>query len=192
MRRTGDQAEARRSVRRASASRSAGTRGSKRGLKRQRSRFTALFTACLLLLQSVYAGVGFAQTVTTITTDGNTLTYVDDTTGPVINVTTGTTIDNIGLNSFTRFDVGNDSTVNLHLPGGASRLVNLVYDTRQSFIDGTLNAIQGDQIGGHVYFLNPYGIVVGQSGVVNVGALTLMAPDQEFMSGFFPEQGRFF
>src|SRR5690625_3295718 len=138
-------------------------------------RLTAAGVAHLMLLQTLYAGVGFAHTPTDIVPDGNTETHLHSN-GTATDVHTGTVMGRTGLNSFQVFDVGSDSTVNLHVPTGAAHLVNLVHD-RRSVIDGTLNSVMDGTIGGDVYFLNPYGVVVGQQGVVNVGSLTLLAPE---------------
>ena len=63
--------------------------------------------------------------------------------------------------------------------------LNFVTDQR-SQIDGLLNAYQGSQIGGHVYFLNPYGVLIGEAGVINVGRLSLATPTHDFMHNLFP------
>ena len=48
-------------------------------------------------------------------------------------------------------------------------------DTRID-INGTLNAIRNKQIGGNLFFLSPGGMAVGKGGVINTGALYMMAP----------------
>lgn len=55
------------------------------------------------------------------------------------------------------------------------KFVNLV--DNQIIINGLLNGVlsNGD-IGGHAIFVSPQGMVVGASGVLNVGALTAIAP----------------
>ena len=57
------------------------------------------------------------------------------------------------------------------------KFVNLV--DNQIIINGLLNGVlsNGD-IGGHAIFVSPQGMVVGASGVLNVGALTAIAPTQ--------------
>lgn len=107
-----------------------------------------------------------------IVPDGNTATSVAEQ-GTVTDVTTGTVKDDNAFNSFTVFDVYQGNTVNLHLPGGTSNLINLVHG-KQSNIDGILNSYKNGAIGGNVYFANPYGIIIGPTGVVNVGSLTAL------------------
>ncbi|MBZ0167623.1 MAG: leukotoxin LktA family filamentous adhesin, partial [Candidatus Omnitrophica bacterium] len=92
------------------------------------------------------------------------------------------------FNSFKYFDVNAGKTVNLHLPGGTQNLINLV-NSRKTKIDGVLNGFQNGQIGGNVFFLNPYGIAIGASGVVNVGSFTAITPDKNFMKEFFTAPG---
>ena len=56
-----------------------------------------------------------------------------------------------------------------HLPDQTDNLVNMVTE-QQTVIDGFLNAYKDGQIGGNVYFLNPYGVLVGETGVINTAA----------------------
>ncbi|WP_341930277.1 leukotoxin LktA family filamentous adhesin, partial [Methyloversatilis discipulorum] len=122
-----------------------------------------------------------------IQADGRTLTTVT-TAGAVTDVRTATVSGNTGFNSFKSFSVNAGHTANLHVPGGALNLVNIVRDTRTD-IHGTLNAIRDGRIGGNVYFANPHGFVVGAGGIVNVGALSMSTPTQGFVDRFFTAPG---
>src|SRR5690606_30144018 len=73
------------------------------------------------------------------------------------------------------------NTVNLHVPTGKANLVNLVHDSRV-VINGTLNGLKDGAIGAHIIFADPPGLVVGASGVVNVGSLTVTTPSATQMS----------
>lgn len=115
----------------------------------------------------------------TIVPDGRTLTQLS-VNGAVTDITTQTVRGPNAFNSFSRFDVDQAATVNLHLPGGTANLLNLVTDQR-SYINGLVNSYRNGSIGGNVYFFNPLGIVVGQGGVINTGSLTLSAPNRLFM-----------
>lgn len=89
----------------------------------------------------------------------------------------------VGLNRFTNFDVTNGQTANLFFQKTAdgptvNTLVNMVQN--QINIAGTVNAVRNNQIGGHLYFLSPQGMVVGATGVINAGALTVMTPTEDF------------
>ena len=101
----------------------------------------------------------------------------------IFNIQTSTTTSNgeIGINSFDRFNVDKGDTVNLNLIDRQNKLVNLIFDDSASQINGIVNSYMNGQIGGNVLFANPNGIVVGSSGVFNVGSLTLMTPTQETM-----------
>lgn len=159
-----------------------GTRWGTRRLPRRR-RWWALFAwlnVVTLLANSTYTGVAMAQ----IVPDGQTQTHVV-TTGTVTDVTTQTRIGNSGVNSFRYFNVDTGSTVNMYVPTGARNLVNVITGGQRSFVDGTVNAFREGRIGGNVYFLNPDGLVIGQQGTVNVGALTLLTPTREFTDSFF-------
>lgn len=122
-----------------------------------------------------------------IVADGRTATAVS-TTGSVTNVTTGTVRANNAFNSFSVFNVAQGTTANLFLPNGTLNLINLVRDQRTT-IDGMLNAIKDGKIGGNVYFANPNGFLVSQSGVVNVGSLSLSTPTAAYIDSFFNSPG---
>ena len=74
------------------------------------------------------------------------------------------------LNKFTDFGINQHDVANLHL-GEAQRQINLVQ--KRINIDGVVNAIKDNKIGGDVYFFSNAGIAVGKTGVFNVGRLTL-------------------
>lgn len=74
------------------------------------------------------------------------------------------------LNKFDKFGIEQKDVANLHL-GVAQRQINLVKDRIN--IDGVVNAIKDNKIGGDVYFFSNAGIAVGENGVFNVGRLTL-------------------
>lgn len=74
------------------------------------------------------------------------------------------------LNKFTDFSIEQHDVANLHLEK-AQRQINLVQNRIN--IDGVVNAIKDNQIGGDVYFFSNAGIAVGANGVFNVGRLTL-------------------
>ena len=74
------------------------------------------------------------------------------------------------LNKFTDFNIKQHDVANLHL-GEAQRQINLVQ--KRIDIDGVVNAIKDNKIGGDVYFFSNAGIAVGANGVFNVGRLTL-------------------
>ncbi len=122
-----------------------------------------------------------------IATDGRTRTSVQ-VNGRQTDITTQTVHGNNAYNSFKRFSVGQGKTVNLHVPNQADNLINLVRDKRTD-IHGTLNGVKGGRIGGNIYLLNPNGIVVGTSGVVNAGSLSLQTPTSDFVDSVLDRSG---
>ncbi len=144
-----------------------------------------VLAALLMFMQALYPALAAAQTV--ILPDGRTQTTVANS-GPVYNVSTATMTGRNAFNSFNAFSVGAGNTVNLHVPTSAINLINIVRDQRTD-VYGILNAIKDGRIGGNVWFANPHGFVVGASGVVNVGSLTLTTPTQGFVDDFFSAPG---
>ena len=142
----------------------------------------ALFAAAIVaptLASTTYADM--------ITPDGRTATSVIQS-GNVYNVYTNTVRGSTGFNSFSTFDVYADTTANLHLADGTGRLINVVRDSA-SHIDGVLNSYKGGRIGGDVYFLNPNGIFVGKTGVVNVGSISMSTPTAAFVEQLIARDG---
>ena len=158
------------------------TRGATHGIRLRLARLAGMVGLALLSL-GLPGGVPFVIAQTLITPDGRTLTVVGHT-GAVWNVNTSTVSGSNAFNSFSTFNVGAGNTVNLHVPSAATNLINIVRDQRTD-VYGILNAIKDGQIGGNVWFANPHGFVVGASGVVNVGSLTVTTPTQGFVDGFF-------
>lgn len=80
------------------------------------------------------------------------------------------------FNAFSDFTVAQNDTVNLVLPTGAKNLVNIV--DNQAVINGVVNSYIGSvgpHVGGHVFFADPAGLVLGATGTINVGALSVAA-----------------
>ncbi|MGM9582896.1 MAG: leukotoxin LktA family filamentous adhesin, partial [Phascolarctobacterium sp.] len=89
----------------------------------------------------------------------------------------------VGVNAFERFEVGNNQIANMYFQTKTDTtplhtLVNTVEN--QISISGTVNAIRNNKIGGNLYFLSPKGMVVGSTGVINAGSLTMITSDKKF------------
>ncbi|WP_210546939.1 leukotoxin LktA family filamentous adhesin [Rhodoferax sp. PAMC 29310] len=141
-------------------------------------------SAFIGFMAAIHGAPAVAQS---IVTDGRTLTELS-VNGAVTDITTQTIRGSNAFNSFSRFNVDAANTVNLHLPGQTSNLLNLIQG-EQSNINGLVNAYKVGQIGGNVFFLNPHGIVVGAGGVLNVGSLTMATPTTQFMDGLMSATG---
>lgn len=146
----------------------------------------------MVMVMTLAPCVSFAQSVpagtTQIIPDGRTATSLQ-VSGAVTNITTSTISGGNAFNSFSQFKTGSGTTVNLQVPSNANNLINLVRDGT-TVIDGTLNSYKNGQIGGNVYFADPYGLVVGKSGTVNVGSLTVSTPSKQFIDGVISPQGQ--
>ena len=89
----------------------------------------------------------------------------------------------VGLNRFQEFKVGNQELANLYFQQTKdSAVLNTLVNTVASRIDinGTVNAIRDNKVGGNLYFLSKDGMVVGANGVVNAGSLTVLAAENKF------------
>ncbi|WP_270528320.1 leukotoxin LktA family filamentous adhesin [Mitsuokella jalaludinii] len=92
----------------------------------------------------------------------------------------------IAINEFEKFQLDANHIANLyfHKQGetiNAGNLLNFV-NTRID-INGTVNAIKNGTIGGNLFFLSPEGMAVGKSGLINTGALYVMAPATTSLPG---------
>lgn len=102
---------------------------------------------------------------------GNTVTVKDiANSGKQYDITNQQVKDGNALNKFDTFGITQHDVANLHM-GDAAHQINLVKDRIN--IDGVVNAIKDNKIGGDVYFFSNAGIAVGENGVFNVGRLTL-------------------
>jgi filamentous hemagglutinin family protein len=135
-----------------------------------------------LLLQAV---PGFASTIKDA--DNNSLTSG----GKVHDIYTQQILSNdrvhFGYNRFKEFKISQGDIANMyfHLKGQpeikSDNLVNLVKSKID--IQGTVNAIKDNRIGGNLYFLSPDGMVVGKTGVINAGRFVAMVPDSDNFTG---------
>ena len=140
----------------------------------------------------ILASAGLVYTSSTIhaapiVTDGATKTKLS-TVGNQTDITTKTIKGKNAFNSFSEFNVHKGHTVNLHIPNAASNLVNVVRN-KATRIDGILNGYKNGKIAGNVFFLNPHGIIISNTGVVNVGSLSLVTPTKSFVDSLISKSG---
>ncbi|HWK96870.1 MAG TPA: MBG domain-containing protein [Pseudolabrys sp.] len=141
----------------------------------------AVATCVLLLIHGVSAPA-FAQQLPTggtvaagnagISQNGSTLNINQSTNQAIIN--------------WQSFSVGQGGTVNFNQPSAAASTLNRVLGTTPSSIAGTINAP------GTVLLVNPNGIAITSTGVVNVGgfaASTLNIKDEDYLAGRFQFTG---
>ena len=119
--------------------------------------------------------------------DGKTNTKLN-TFNDTTSVTTTTIKNNNAFNSFNKFNVNPGKIVNLVLPKNTENLINLIH-SQATTIDGILNSIKDNRIGGNIYLVNPFGITVGSQGIINVGSLTSVTPTNDYINNFFSTTG---
>ncbi|WP_426209752.1 leukotoxin LktA family filamentous adhesin [Massilia sp. TWP1-3-3] len=149
-----------------------------------RARPSALFMALLTVFGN---SIGMAYAQNTIVPKGTTATQLT-VTGNVTNITTGTIHGKTALNAFNLFQVGQNNTVNLVVPTNATHLVNLVTNAPVQ-VNGIVNSLKDGRIGGNVVFADPYGMIVGASGALNVGSLLVTTPSRQFLDGVIGTDG---
>ena len=89
---------------------------------------------------------------------------------------------NSAVNWFSQFGLGANEIANLYFgtqtDNSKLNLFNFV-DSRID-VNGTVNAIQNNTIGGNLFFLSKDGIAVGSTGVINAGSLTRLTPSEDY------------
>ncbi|MDD3236944.1 MAG: PilZ domain-containing protein [Candidatus Gastranaerophilales bacterium] len=112
----------------------------------------------------------------------STITGVANGTSGAFNINPDLKSGDTGFKYYNSFNLGQGDIANLIFQmknngGDVSKFVNLV--NNQIVINGILNSVGGDGAfyNGHAIFVSPNGMVVGASGVINVGALTAIAPN---------------
>ena len=131
-------------------------------------------TALLLAIAGWGAACNFIYADVTVADQkhyGNTVTVKDiANSGKQYDITNQQVKDGNALNKFDKFGIKQHDVANLHM-GEANHQINVVKNKIN--IDGVVNAIKDNKIGGDVYFFSNAGIAVGSHGVFNVGRLTL-------------------
>ncbi|MBQ5636919.1 MAG: leukotoxin LktA family filamentous adhesin, partial [Selenomonadales bacterium] len=93
---------------------------------------------------------------------------------------------NSAVNWFSQFGLGANEIANLYFGTQADNSKLNLYNFVDSKIDvnGTVNAIQNNKVGGNLFFLSKEGIAVGANGVINAGSLTLLTPSEDYYKKF--------
>ena len=98
------------------------------------------------------------------------------TTGNVHEITSKKMSGSSAVNVFNKFVVGTNHTANLKVPDNADKLVNIVRGSDAPSVHGVLNSYKNGSLGGDVVFASSAGFVVGSTGIVNVGKLSIKTP----------------
>lgn len=150
------------------------THQGKKSTRRGGSILSRAGTALLLAIAGWGAACNFIYADVTVSDQkhyGNTVTVKDiANSGKQYDITNQQVKGGNALNKFDNFGITQHDVANLHM-GEANHQINVVKNKID--IDGVVNAIKDNKIGGDVYFFSNAGIAVGANGVFNVGRLTL-------------------
>lgn len=132
---------------------------------------SALITSVFIVQQSMLLSA-FATDITGVS--GNNGVYNIDPTGIITNT-------DIGYRKYHNFTLSEGDIANLMFQYGINDIntfINLV--DNQIKIDGIVNSMRGNNFyDGRVIFVSPNGMVVGASGVINVGSLGVYTPNTD-------------
>ena len=97
----------------------------------------------------------------------------------VADVFAGKVVGDVAINQFAVFQLDANNIANMYFgmsetSNSAANLVNFV--NSRIDINGTVNAIQNQKIGGNLFFFSSDGMAVGKTGVINAGALYVATP----------------
>jgi len=149
-----------------------------RKFQRSKSKYTlsqkiiSAVTAAGFIMQPI---VGFAQSINKVNNNGSI-----EVNGNVTNIWADKVVSNAAVNVFKDFQLDANNIANMYFntKGGsgadAANLVNFV--NSRIDINGTVNAVKDNKIGGNLFFLSKDGMAVGKSGVINTGSLYVMTP----------------
>ena len=150
------------------------THQGKKSTRRGGSILSRAGTALLLAIAGWGAACNFIYADVTVADQkhyGNTVKVTDiANSGKQYDITNQQVKDGNALNKFNDFGIKQHDVANLHMEK-ANHQINVVKNKID--IDGVVNAIKDNKIGGDVYFFSNAGIAVGSHGVFNVGRLTL-------------------
>ena len=150
------------------------THQGKKSTRRGGSILSRAGTALLLVIAGWGAACNFIYADVTVADQkkyGHTVTVNNiANSGKQYDITNQQVKDGNALNKFDKFGIEQHDVANLHM-GEANHQINVVKNKID--IDGVVNAIKDNKIGGDVYFFSNAGIAVGSHGVFNVGRLTL-------------------
>jgi filamentous hemagglutinin family protein len=145
-----------------------------------------LRTVLLPGLSALLVSVSTAALAQTLPTNGSVAAGSASISSPRAGTLNINQSSNQAIINWQSFSVGAGGTVNFNQPGASSATLNRVTGSTPSSIAGTINAP------GTVLLINPNGIAITKSGVVNTGsfaASTLDIKDQDFLAGKYSFSG---
>ncbi|MDA9963111.1 filamentous hemagglutinin N-terminal domain-containing protein, partial [Opitutales bacterium] len=135
--------------------------------------YTSLFAFCLVMV-AFLSRLVFALPAGTEQIAGEMSTFTPTAKELQITASDGAILHHLS------FHVATDETVRFIQPGADARVLNRITGAGPSRIDGQLLG------NGHVYIVNPAGVIFGSSSTVQVGKLHAIAgvlADQDFLAG---------
>ena len=133
--------------------------------KNQKRTIAVLLTGLFMVQQTMGLSVFAASTISEVTNGGSGSFNIDPTTK-----NNGT-----GFRHYQDFNLGQGDVANLNF-ADINTFVNMV--DNQVVINGIVNSVRGNGFyNGKAVFISPNGMVVGASGVLNVGSLGVYAPN---------------
>lgn len=109
----------------------------------------------------------------------------------VANIWADKVVGNAAVNVFDKFNLSANEIANMYFSTEANK--NAIKDNLVNFvnsridINGTVNAVKDNKIGGNLFFLSKEGMAVGKSGVINTGSLYVMTPVERIYDITSPE-----
>ena len=142
----------------------------KRSRTKQKWVIASLLTGMFFVHQTMTLSVNAAST---ITSGGSAITGSNG----VYTIDPAKINGKTGFRQYGDFTVGQGDKVNLNFTGDIDQFVNMV--DKQININGIVNTVKnGNFHNGKAIFVSPKGMVVGASGVLNVGSLGVYTPSQ--------------
>ena len=139
--------------------------------KNQKRTIAVLLTGLFMVQQTMGLSVFAASTISGVTNGGSGSFNIDPTTK-----TNGT-----GFRHYQDFNLGQGDVANLNF-ADINTFVNMV--DNQVVINGIVNSVRGNGFyNGKAVFISPNGMVVGASGVLNVGSLGVYTPFNKYTGG---------
>ena len=107
----------------------------------------------------------------------------------VININPGKFDGNIGFQKYDQFVLDQGQTANLNFTNNIDTFVNLMNKGSYN-INGIVNSVRnGNFYDGKAIFISPGGMVIGSSGLINVGSLSVQTLNSNYVDYLDPDSG---
>ena len=111
------------------------------------------------------------------------------TSGNVTTINPGKFDGNIGFQKYDQFVLDQGQTANLNFTNNIDTFVNLMNNGSYN-INGIVNSVRnGNFYDGKAIFISPGGMVIGSSGLINVGSLSVQTLNSNYVDYLDPDSG---